>query len=107
MEQNTDLDNLDTWPRQEVNGKIFAEALAGCQIVGVEPIDYPVTDGLMLYLLDQQNKPLLAEIDTNLSLAQSLDEAQFALRIAWRPQEPAEAAQDGGGTKGPPRRKKP
>lgn len=107
MGKGINLEQIDTWPRRDADGKIFAEALTGCVIVGAEPIDYPITDGILLYLIDQYGEPFAVEIGTNLNLAPSLDETEFYTKIAWRPQEPAEAAQDGGGTKGPPRRKKP
>ena len=53
------LDNL-LW--EPAGAQTIAEAIAGSTITGAEPIDYPLTDGLIIYLIGKSGRQLALEI---------------------------------------------
>lgn len=38
------------------------DLLTGCKITGAEPVDYPVTDGFLLYLIDKTGRRFVLSI---------------------------------------------
>lgn len=47
---------------EPVMAKTLARAIEGSTVTGVEPIDYPLTDGLIVYLTDRSGRQLVLEI---------------------------------------------
>ncbi len=45
-----------------VDGEKLDELISGCTIVGAEPIDYPCTDGALLYLKDGSGALAILEL---------------------------------------------
>lgn len=52
-------DNL-LW--EPAGAQTIAEAIEGSTITGAEPIDYPLTDGLIIYLTGRSGRQLALEI---------------------------------------------
>lgn len=70
-----DLDNLNLSLPEALH------MLAGCKIVGIEPIDYPTTDGIALYLRTELGKPLYAEISTDPYAEEDADSAPVKVEV--------------------------
>ena len=47
---------------EPVMAKTLARAIEGSTVTGIEPIDYPLTDGLIVYLTDRNGRQLVLEI---------------------------------------------
>lgn len=45
-----------------IDGRKVAQIIAGMVVVGAEPVDYPETDGLVIYLRNKQGKLLVLDI---------------------------------------------
>lgn len=47
---------------EPIGAKALARAIEGGTITGAEPIDYPLTDGLIIYLTDRSGRQLALDI---------------------------------------------
>ena len=54
------MDDRLEW--EPIMAKTLARAIEGSTITGIEPIDYPLTDGLIVYLTDRSGRQLALEI---------------------------------------------
>ena len=57
---------LDRAEWKEIDGKELEEILRGQTIAGAEPIDYPLTDGAILYLTGKDGKLSALEIGVDI-----------------------------------------
>ncbi len=48
---------------QKLDSAKLDDLLTGCTITGAEPVDYPVTDGFLLYLIDKTGRRFVLSID--------------------------------------------
>ena len=48
---------------QKLDAEQLDDLLTGCTITGAEPVDYPVTDGFLLYLIDKTGRRFVLSID--------------------------------------------
>lgn len=71
-----DLRELDF---AELDGKKLNVLLNRARITGAEPIDYPVTDGVVLYIQDPQKRKAVLVIE------QDPTEDRFSVKIARLP----------------------
>ena len=51
-----------TWTQLGTSEDTLSRVLEDAGIYGVEPISYPITDGLMIYISDRNGKPRILEI---------------------------------------------
>lgn len=51
-----------TWTQLGTSEDTLSRALEDAGIYSAEPVDYPLTDGLMLYISDRNGKPRILEI---------------------------------------------
>lgn len=56
-------DILDTTNWKNLDGARLDEILTGCTITGAEPIDYPLTDGFILYLRNAEGQEMALNVD--------------------------------------------
>lgn len=56
------FDNLQ-W--KAVDGKEADSILTGLKVVGAEPVGYPITDGLILYLQDSEGEVIALSTEVN------------------------------------------
>ena len=47
---------------QKLDAEQLDDLLTGCTITGAEPVDYPVTDGFLLYLIDKTGRRFVLSI---------------------------------------------
>lgn len=67
----------------QVDGEELASVVSGMKILHTEPIDYPLTDGVIIYLQDKDRLVAL-QIDWDPYIDQQSDEA-FKIAIALIP----------------------
>ena len=60
MKPATAFDDNTIWEPAEA--QTIAEAIEGSTVTGAEPIDYPATDGLIIYLIGRSGRQLALEI---------------------------------------------
>jgi len=76
-------------PAEDIGGLIWSnidgakldELLSGCKICGSEPIDYPNTDGVLIYIKDKKGDMAVLEIGEDPD-----EENSFYMRIAKLPE---------------------
>ncbi len=78
------IDNL-SW--EEVDGEQLQSIIEGLTVCGAEPIDYPLTDGAIIYLTGK-GKLIALELGTNYEAA---NENGLYIKIANIPDEEGEA----------------
>ncbi len=54
--------DFDTLEWEPIGAKALVRAIEGGTITGAEPIDYPLTDGLIIYLTDRSGRQLALDI---------------------------------------------
>lgn len=69
---------LDKTEWKEIDGKELEEILRGQTIAGAEPIDYPLTDGAILYLIGKDGKLSALEIGVDIYK----DDSQIYIKYA-------------------------
>ena len=52
---------------EKINAGRLNGLLSGCQIVGAEPVDYPATDGITLYLEGKDGKRYILDAVVNIA----------------------------------------
>lgn len=60
-----------------VDGMEVGTLIQGATVIGAEPIDYPLTDGVLLYLRDERGHTLVLDIGTD-----STEDNSFYIRKA-------------------------
>lgn len=71
------FDRLEWEPIKE---DALVRAIKGSTITGIEPIDYPLTDGLIIYLTDRSGRQLALDIGADPMCGP--DENPFYIRLA-------------------------
>ena len=51
---------------EQVDGQKVDSLITGLKVVGAEPINYPITDGLIIYLKDTEGNITVLDIGTDL-----------------------------------------
>jgi len=65
---------------EQVDGQKVDSLITGLEVVGAEPIDYPVTDGLIIYLKDTEGNTTALDIGN--AYTEYPDENPFYIAIA-------------------------
>lgn len=62
---DTQLYNTHMWnaKEMEIDGRMLDDMVKGAMILGAEPVDYPLTDGICLYLKLATGEPVTLEIE--------------------------------------------
>ena len=47
-----------------IDPKIIGGVIAGLEVLGAEPVDYPLTDGIVIYLKDKRGGKLALDLST-------------------------------------------
>lgn len=66
---------------EQVDGLAVDSLITGLEVVGAEPTDYPVTDGLTIYLKDAQGNITALDIGADI-YTEDPDENPFYIAIA-------------------------
>ena len=56
---------FDSIEWEPLDGAELDKLLTGCTVTGAEPIDYPATDGVVIYLRDSTGKALALEVESD------------------------------------------
>lgn len=65
---------------EQVDGQKVDSLITGLEVVGAEPVDYPVTDGLIIYLKDTEGN--ITALDIGNTYTEDPDENPFYIAIA-------------------------
>ena len=82
--QNDDVYNSLKW--SEVDGKALDKIIEGATIVGAEPTDYPLTDGITIYIKNRAGELIALDIGADfIKSPRSEDENEFYINMAVVP----------------------
>lgn len=82
--QNDDVYNSLKW--SEVDGKELDKIIEGATIVGAEPTDYPLTDGITIYIKNRAGELIALDIGADfIKSPRSEDENEFYINMAVVP----------------------
>lgn len=82
--QNDDVYNSLKW--SEVDGKELDKIIEGATIVGAEPTDYPLTDGITIYIKNRAGELITIDIGADfIKSPRSEDENEFYINMAVVP----------------------
>jgi hypothetical protein len=74
---------LENAPWTNIDGQQLDKKVEHMRLVGAEPISYPLTDGVLLYMQDGQGRLHALQIGADLTE----DDPQFEIKIAHLPYE--------------------
>ena len=76
---------FDALAWEPIEAQALAQIVEGGTVTGLEPIDYPLTDGLVFYLTGRNGRQLALEIGAD--PAANPEDNPFYINIAVIPQE--------------------
>jgi len=79
---------------RDIDGEKIDDALTGATVIGTEPIDYPQTDGLIIYLRGQSGAAFALEAGADYVFAED-GENPFYTRLAVVPLQADPATETG------------
>ncbi len=79
------VEDSAVWTKLGTSEDTLSRVLAGCSIESAEPISYPITDGLSLYIVDRDGKRRILEISVTEGLIDDpddFDDIPLSIRIS-------------------------